>query len=211
MGLFWWAELGFDCHLVLINEKADRESAMIGIAYCLGWIWPAILVGVGISMVVAFIVACAAKIPYGDSSLDNLLLSIERYLQSDGCVPDSEYVVESANTETVDDFDGKVSRARKDSEEKRRKRLKRATTRPTKSSATVEVFDRNPDVVAEVLLRAKGNCESCNSPTPFIRKSDNTPYLEVHHSIQLAIGGDDTVENAEALCPNCHREKHYGV
>lgn len=37
-----------------------------------------------------------------------------------------------------------------------------------------------------------------------------SPYLEVHHIIFLAQGGDDTVDNAEALCPNCHRRKHYG-
>jgi len=34
--------------------------------------------------------------------------------------------------------------------------------------------------------------------------------LEVHHKVPLAEGGDDTVENAIALCPNCHRHAHYG-
>jgi 5-methylcytosine-specific restriction protein A len=34
--------------------------------------------------------------------------------------------------------------------------------------------------------------------------------LEVHHKKQLSEGGEDTVENAIALCPNCHREAHYG-
>lgn len=88
--------------------------------------------------------------------------------------------------------------------------MKSAVNKPIRSSATIEVFDRNPDVVAVVLQRANGNCECCKKPAPFIRKSDNTPYLEVHHTIPLAAGGDDTVKNAEALCPNCHREKHYG-
>lgn len=81
------------------------------------------------------------------------------------------------------------------------------------------VYPRNPDVVAEVLDRAKGFCECCKKPAPFNRKEkqnkDNPeyksePYLEVHHKIFLSQGGGDTVENAEALCPNCHREKHYG-
>ena len=40
---------------------------------------------------------------------------------------------------------------------------------------------------------------------------DGTPYLEVHHKIPLAKDGEDTIENAEALCPNCHREKHFGI
>jgi 5-methylcytosine-specific restriction protein A len=73
------------------------------------------------------------------------------------------------------------------------------------------VYQRNPDVVAEVLARANGVCEGCQSPAPFIRAKDGTPYLEVHHNVQLALGGDDTVKNAVALCPNCHRKAHFGV
>lgn len=37
------------------------------------------------------------------------------------------------------------------------------------------------------------------------------PTLEVHHLRRLADGGSDTVANAVALCPNCHREIHYGI
>ncbi|MGB4922720.1 MAG: HNH endonuclease signature motif containing protein, partial [Candidatus Nitrotoga sp.] len=37
------------------------------------------------------------------------------------------------------------------------------------------------------------------------------PYLEVHHKMQLAKGGEDTVENALGLCPNCHRYSHFGL
>ena len=40
--------------------------------------------------------------------------------------------------------------------------------------------------------------------------SDGLPFLEVHHLRQLADRGSDTVSNAVALCPNCHREAHYG-
>ena len=77
------------------------------------------------------------------------------------------------------------------------------------------VYPRNPDVVAEVLERANGICECCKKPAPFKRKKKQNKdklegYLEVHHKIFLSQGGNDTVENAEALCPNCHREKHYG-
>jgi 5-methylcytosine-specific restriction protein A len=32
----------------------------------------------------------------------------------------------------------------------------------------------------------------------------------VHHRVRLADGGDDTTDNAVALCPNCHRKAHYG-
>jgi 5-methylcytosine-specific restriction protein A len=35
--------------------------------------------------------------------------------------------------------------------------------------------------------------------------------LEVHHKTPLSARGEDTVENAIALCANCHRELHYGA
>jgi 5-methylcytosine-specific restriction enzyme A len=61
-----------------------------------------------------------------------------------------------------------------------------------------------------VLLRANGKCDDCGADAPFLKRKDNRPYLEVHHRVQLAADGDDTVENAMALCPNCHRRQHYG-
>jgi hypothetical protein len=109
-------------------------------------------------------------------------------------------------------FDKAVQEARKASKEVRRERLRNAPKKPNQRSVTTTVFERNPDVVAEVLERAKGICEheQCRKPAPFRRASDNSPYLEVHHKIPLAQGGDDTVENAIALCPNCHRKAHFG-
>ncbi len=96
-----------------------------------------------------------------------------------------------------------------DSSQNRRARLAARKTKPLEILVTATVFDRDPDVVAEVLLRANGVCETCKRPAPFIRRSDQTPYLEVHHVIRLADGGDDTVANATAICPNCHRAAHY--
>ena len=72
------------------------------------------------------------------------------------------------------------------------------------------VYSRSQAVVAAVLLRANGVCERCKIPAPFNRKSTGDPYLEVHHTVQLSKGGPDTFENAEGLCPNCHREAHFG-
>lgn len=88
--------------------------------------------------------------------------------------------------------------------------LKKASKKPAQVFVQQAVFVRNQLVVAEVLFRANGHCEQCKKPAPFLRESDKTPYLEVHHIIRLADGGDDTVENAIALCPNCHRKAHYG-
>ena len=92
----------------------------------------------------------------------------------------------------------------------RTKRLIAASAVPGRTVATVKVFIRNADVIAAVLLRANGRCENCGGEAPFRRKSDGSPYLEVHHKKRLADGGEDTVENAIAVCPNCHRFAHYG-
>ncbi|WP_218916360.1 MULTISPECIES: HNH endonuclease [Eikenella] len=104
----------------------------------------------------------------------------------------------------------RVTESLRISSKERKKRLDAAPKKPEKEIIRVVRFKRNPDVVAEVLERAKGICEVCNNPAPFIRKSDDKPYLEVHHKIRLADGGEDSVENAIALCPNCHRNEHYG-
>lgn len=107
-------------------------------------------------------------------------------------------------------FESLVAKSLRDSKEERDARLRNAAKRPSCSVVSTLVFQRNPDVVAAVLERAQGICEECNKPAPFRRRSDSTPYLEVHHRIRLADGGEDTVPNAIALCPNCHRYLHYG-
>ncbi|MQU04444.1 hypothetical protein GHO27_01955 [Pseudomonas helleri] len=103
-----------------------------------------------------------------------------------------------------------VATSLKGSSDARRKRLMTAPKLPPQIQTLSTVFIRNPDVISEVLIRASGTCELCASSAPFKRKSDDTPYLEVHHRVKLADGGKDTVENAMAVCPNCHRREHYG-
>nr|WP_241909304.1 HNH endonuclease signature motif containing protein [Vibrio breoganii] len=98
----------------------------------------------------------------------------------------------------------------KDTPDNRKKRLLSSNKRPKKIQTTTHIFKRNPDVIVEVLLRADGICERCQQKAPFIRGRGGTPYLEVHHIKRLADGGDDSIENAQALCPNCHRELHFG-
>ncbi|WP_198683955.1 HNH endonuclease [Aliidiomarina celeris] len=81
---------------------------------------------------------------------------------------------------------------------------------PKKSSASQEVFLRDAAVVAYVLNKAGGVCECCNEGAPFLKKNEE-PFLEVHHVKHLADGGSDTIQNTIAVCPNCHRELHYGA
>ncbi|MFV1492535.1 HNH endonuclease [Phaeobacter sp. JH18-32] len=69
-------------------------------------------------------------------------------------------------------------------------------------------FVRNSEVSQRVRQRANGICGACQN------KSFETPnggwFLEVHHKKWLSEGGADVEENMIALCPNCHRQEHFG-
>ena len=85
--------------------------------------------------------------------------------------------------EYLDSFERHVSSSYADDSAARGARLKIAALQPKRHAMIVDVFIRNPDVVAEVLHRANENCESCNQPALFHRKSNGKAYLEVHHRI----------------------------
>lgn len=122
------------------------------------------------------------------------------------------YTIENpiTNKEYHSNFEKKVAESKEKSEAERKRRLESAPKKPEVIQVITTNYKRNPDVVVEVLIRADGICEACGNPAPFFRASDGTPYLEVHHVIPLAQDGDDTIENAQALCPNCHRKAHFG-
>ena len=109
-----------------------------------------------------------------------------------------------------DDFDDQVAEALELSDDELRKRLKGTGAPPQRQLVATHQFARNPYVAAATLRRAKGRCEECGQPAPFTRRSNGEPYLEVHHRVFLADGGDDSLDNTMALCPNCHRKAHYG-
>jgi len=77
-------------------------------------------------------------------------------------------------------------------------------------SAPRKIYQRNRKVSHYVLMRAKGECESCEKPAPFLKK-DGTPYLEPHHVNRVSDGGLDHPRYVGAICPSCHREIHSGV
>ena len=79
--------------------------------------------------------------------------------------------------------------------------------KPQRSEKSQSSYERDPLVKAWVINNAKGICELCGKPGPFEDKHGNL-FLEEHHVVPLADGGPDTVENAVALCPNCHRKCH---
>jgi hypothetical protein len=79
---------------------------------------------------------------------------------------------------------------------------------PDRIMSEVWTYSRNPRVRGAVLRRADGRCEFCGQ-LGFV-KPDGTRYLESHHVIALASDGEDRVTNVIALCPNDHREAHFG-
>lgn len=74
---------------------------------------------------------------------------------------------------------------------------------------TVYSYKRDPKVREAVLKRANGRCEYCNKEG-FLKASGDR-FVEAHHIISLAKQGPDSVKNVIALCPDHHREAHYGV
>lgn len=110
----------------------------------------------------------------------------------------------------LQDLNREIQRSLAGSAEYRRNRIANAPRIPERVPVRSFVFRREAAVIAEVLIRAGGKCEGCGKPAPFKKKSDNSPYLEVHHVVRLADHGEDTPENARALCPNCHRREHFG-
>lgn len=80
--------------------------------------------------------------------------------------------------------------------------------RPATVSVTSDQYLRDPQVKAWVLENSRGVCEACDAKGPFLNDHDE-PFLEVHHVEPLADGGADTINNAIAVCPNCHRRFHH--
>ena len=120
----------------------------------------------------------------------------------------SEPIPESNYNE---ELEKEIEKSRKSTAAQRLERLLHAPKKPKIIFVLSKAYQRNPDVIVEVLNNAKGVCDNCGCKAPFIKAKDGLPYLEVHHRIPLANGGDDTVDNAIALCPNCHRKAHLGV
>jgi hypothetical protein len=81
--------------------------------------------------------------------------------------------------------------------------------RPEPRVGPVRRYPRDPRVRARVLVRAKGSCEFCG--VLGFECEDGSRYLQSHHIIKLADDREDRMTNVIALCPNHHREAHYGV
>lgn len=137
--------------------------------------------------------------PQGPKKLDGTILE---YIQNN---------FETALSDLINTEYNEVNKSLLMESNQRKKRIRIAPKKPKRVAVITYIYERSPDIVAEALIRANGICESCHSPAPFKRKKDKTPYLEVHHKVRLSDGGEDTMKNVLALCPNCHRKAHYGL
>ncbi|AQH01530.1 hypothetical protein A9R05_22220 [Burkholderia sp. KK1] len=70
-------------------------------------------------------------------------------------------------------------------------------------------FRRDAALRRTILKSANGRCEHCGRQGFLLQ--NGLRYLEVHHIIALANDGQDTEINLIALCPEHHREAHFGA
>jgi 5-methylcytosine-specific restriction protein A len=135
-----------------------------------------------------------------DDNLRNVYVFPLRILNESAYINDNNTVIESREL--------KLKRIKKATDEEVFNRAQQTgQEKPGYSYTKTKVYQRSEYVIEAVLRRAKGVCELCQCNAPFIKK-DGTAYLEVHHIKQLAKGGSDRINNAVALCPNCHRKIH---
>jgi 5-methylcytosine-specific restriction protein A len=92
------------------------------------------------------------------------------------------------------------------SQEVLKARAAAAKAEPSKRSSTTEQFIRNPYVTSYVKKAANGICDLCRHSAPFSKNGE--PYFHCHHVLWLSRGGPDIIQNAVALCPNCHARTH---
>lgn len=87
------------------------------------------------------------------------------------------------------------------------KRALKSNAKCEEYKTTVKQYIRNEYVIEFAKRLATGICQLCDTPAPFNDKNGDA-YLETHHIEWLARGGEDTIYNTVALCPNCHKKMH---
>lgn len=97
--------------------------------------------------------------------------------------------------------------ARKLSNDEIIERAKYASKRATSRIVTTKNFERNPFITEYAKRWAKGICQLCEKPAPYNNKKGEA-HLHTHHVEWLSRGGEDSIYNTIALCPNCHEKMH---
>ncbi|MFJ7933693.1 HNH endonuclease [Sporosarcina sp. NPDC096371] len=100
-----------------------------------------------------------------------------------------------------------VREAGKLSTEELRRRAELSHGKPGTRSVRSTTFERDQYIVEYAKRWANGVCQLCEEKAPFNDKKGK-PYFHTHHIKWLSKGGSDTIDNAVALCPNCHDKMH---
>lgn len=104
-------------------------------------------------------------------------------------------------------MENKQKQAKKLTLDELEKRALKSNAHSNEYKTTVKQYARNEYVVEYAKRLANGVCQLCEQVAPFKDKKGK-PYLETHHIVWLARGGEDTIYNTVALCPNCHKRMH---
>lgn len=144
----------------------------------------------------------AMRNAHSDGMIDYMSFVLQRRIPKPKYrVTDEEYYRETELAERV---------ARQLSDSDLQRRIAESVRDRRLVDVTTTRYIRNPYVAEFARRRARGICQDCGRPAPFVAKNIGEPYLEVHHVVSLANGGEDVPDNVIALCPNCHRKRHYG-
>jgi 5-methylcytosine-specific restriction protein A len=121
--------------------------------------------------------------------------------------PESGTIPQLSEQRFYENAEKKEREARRLSDRELQIRATSGREEPGTRTVIAQRFERNPWVSEFARRRANGVCQLCHRPAPF-KDRDGAPFLEIHHIVWLSRGGDDTIENTVALCPNCHRKMH---
>ncbi|MEV9503710.1 HNH endonuclease [Bacillus safensis] len=86
-------------------------------------------------------------------------------------------------------------------------RARTARRKSSKRKTISTTYERDPYVTEFAKRWAKGVCQLCDQPAPYLNMNGE-PHLHTHHIKWLSRGGDDSIYNTIALCPNCHDKMH---
>lgn len=134
-----------------------------------------------------------SSIWYADDATDEFIQSIFDYIESFEKLVANGYVSEVTQIgDAIDDLDQPDI----------------GNPNPNRSSFSSSFIVRDDRVRKLVLKRAQGRCEHCGEIG--FKRSNGSHFIEAHHIISLAKQGPDTLDNVIGLCPNHHREAHFG-
>jgi 5-methylcytosine-specific restriction endonuclease McrA len=117
-----------------------------------------------------------------------------------------DWYTERRHREVIDQYEEEAEKAQSLSIEDLLDRIRGAAPQPPRITRST-YYHRDPNITALVKKLALGECDLCGRQAPFVNHS-GVPYLECHHIEHLADGGEDSLANCVALCPNCHTKMH---